>query len=302
MIRGARLEAFLAERRAGINVVRQTWTRDKNIISKEDVAMKQLLLLLLLCVGAAQAQGSRGPEFEVASVRQSSPDAILESFVPTLNVAPGTALRIVNRQLKELIMIAYGIGGRQLAGPAWLIDPPGRAGDIPRFDVVAKVPAEATREQIPVMLQNLLADRFRLRVHREPRQIVVYALEVAKGGLKINPESDGERRASGCGRNMFGDQGVTTAVCQNMTTAQLAQQLQTLAPGYFREGPVVDKTGLTKAYTFTLAWITMQQRDEGEDGPSMFDAVEKLGLHIERQKGMADVLIVDQAERMPADN
>jgi hypothetical protein len=67
----------------------------------------------------------------VATIRQSSPEAILDSFVPTLNVPPGTTSRILNRQLKEIIMIAYAIGGRQLAGPQWLLDPPGRAGIFP---------------------------------------------------------------------------------------------------------------------------------------------------------------------------
>jgi uncharacterized protein (TIGR03435 family) len=259
--------------------------------------LKKLAVVLCFAALAAQAQ-----TFEVATVRQSSPDTILDSFVPTLNVAPGTTLRILNRQLKELIMIAYNIGGRQLAGPQWLIDPPGRPGDIPRFDVVAKVPENAKREEIPIMLQNLLADRFKFRAHHEQRQIVMYSLEVAKGGLKIKPGPEGDKRQAGCARNMFGDNGVTTAVCQNMPPAQLAQQLQTLAPGYFREGPVVDKTGLKDAYDFTLAWITQQQRDAGEDGPSMFDAVEKLGLHVEKQKGNADVLVVEQVEQMPSAN
>ena len=264
--------------------------------------MKRISLIILAGVLGANAQDGRRPEFEVASIRQSPPETLLDSYVPTLNVAPGTTLRIQNRQMKELIMIAYGIGGRQLVGPEWLIDPPGRASDIPRFDIVAKVPADASREQIPAMLQSLLAERFKLRVHREEKQIVIYALGLGKGGLKIKPVPDGEGRQSGCLRNMFGAQGLTTANCQNMTTAQLAQQLQTLAPGYFREGPVVDKTGLTDTYTFTLEWITTQQREAGEDGPSMFDAVDKLGLHVERQRGSAEVLVVDQVEKMPTDN
>jgi uncharacterized protein (TIGR03435 family) len=264
--------------------------------------MRKLLLLVLIGAVAAPAQDSRKPEFEVASVRPSSPDAIQDSYVPTLNVAPGTTLRIANRQLKELIMIAYGVGGRQLAGPGWLMDPPVQAADIPRFDIVAKVPSDASRDQVPLMLQNLLADRFKLRVHREPKSIVIYALSQAKGDLRIKPLPDGEKRQSGCARNMFGDNGVTTAVCQNMTAAQLAQQLQTLAPAYFREGPVVDQTGLTQSFDFTLAWITIQQRDAGQDGPSMFDAVDKLGLHLEKQKRTAEVLVVDQSEKMPTEN
>jgi uncharacterized protein (TIGR03435 family) len=264
--------------------------------------LEKLMAVLCLAALAAQAQIAPRPEFEVAAVRQSSPETILDSFVPTLDVAPGATLRILNRQLKEIIMIAYNIGGRQLAGPPWLIDPPGRAGDIPRFDIVAKVPDNASRSQIPVILQNLLEDRFKFHAHHEQRQIVIYSLEVAKGGLKIQPGPAGDKRQAGCARNMFGENGVTTAVCQNMAPAQLAQQLQTLSPAYFREGPIVDKTGLKDAYDFTLAWITQQQRDQGEDGPSMYEAVEKLGLHIEKQKGSADVLVVDQVEQMPSAN
>ena len=263
---------------------------------------RKLPLLLFLAAVAIPAQDARRAEFEVASVRRSLPDSILDSFVPTLNAAPGTTLRILNRQLKELIMIAYNIGGRQLAGPPWLIDPPGRTGDIPRFDVVAKLPEDTVPDQVPVMLQNLLADRFKLRVHREQREIVIYALELAKTGLKIKPRGAGDEGQSGCARNMFGANGITTAVCRNMTAAQLAQQLQTLSPAYFPDGPVVDKTGLTQTFTFTLEWITQQQRDAGEDGPSMFDAIDKLGLHIERQKGSAGLLVVDQAEQIPSEN
>jgi uncharacterized protein (TIGR03435 family) len=264
--------------------------------------MKRLTAALVFAALPAYPQGPTRPEFEVASVRQSSPDVILESFVPSLNVAPGVILRILNRQLKELIMIAYSVGGRQLAGPKWLTDPPGRAGDIPRFDIVAKVPDDAARGQVPVMLQNLLEDRFKVRVHHEQRQISIYALELAKGGLTVKPVQGGEGRESGCARSMFGANGITTAVCRNMTPAQLALQLPTLSPAYFTEGPVIDKSGLSEVYDFTLEWITQQQRLEGEEGPSMYEAIDKLGLHVQRQKGDADVLVVDEAEAKPAEN
>lgn len=256
---------------------------------------------LALTAIAAPAQEQK-PQFEVATVRRSLPDAILESFVPSLNLAPGTTLRLANRQLREIIMIAYGIGGRQIEGPPWLMNPRGGVADVPRFDIVAKVPGDAKREDVPAMLQNLLADRFKVRVHHEPRQITIYALELGKAGLAIQPAPENSASQSGCKRNLFGENGVTTAVCQNMTAAQLAQQLQTLSPAYFPDGPIVDTTGLTRAYDFTFQWITQQQRMEGQEGPSMLDAMDKLGLHIEKRKGDADVLVVDQAEQMPTEN
>ena len=79
-----------------------------------NINTRSLLAALFLAALAVPGQNAQRPEFEVATIRQSLPDAILDSFVPTLNVAPGTTLRIVNRQLKEVIMIAYHVGGRQL--------------------------------------------------------------------------------------------------------------------------------------------------------------------------------------------
>ena len=134
--------------------------------------MNRLTFALCFSALAAPAQNSPQPEFEVATIRPSSPDAILDSFVPTLDIAPGATLRLANRQLKEIVMIAYNVGGRQIEGPKWLLNPPGAVSSISRFDIVAKVPAGATRDQVPAMLQNLLADRFKLRVHTEQRHSV----------------------------------------------------------------------------------------------------------------------------------
>ena len=248
------------------------------------------------------AQTSRAPEFEVASIRISSADVIRDSYTPTLDVAPGTTLRIANRTLRDIILLAYNIGVRQLVGPSWLVDDPAEPRDILRFDIVAKVPENATKDQIPLMMQTLLADRFKLSIHRDTKPISAYALNVAKGGSKLDLAGEGDGRVPGCRRNLYGTNGVTTAVCQSMTTAQLAQQLQTLAPAYFRDAPVVDHTGLTKTYDFTLEWLTRAQLDAGEQGPSMFDAVSKLGLTLDRQKDSVEVLVVDHCEKTPTEN
>lgn len=266
--------------------------------------MKRFAALVLFFTWSvcSYAQSSRAPEFEVASIRISSADVIRDSYTPTLNVAPGTTLRIVNRSLRDIILLAYNIGVRQLVGPAWLVDDPAEPRDILRFDIVAKVPENATKDQIPLMMQKLLADRFKLSMHRDTKSISAYALNVAKGGLKMDLAGQGDNRVPGCRRNMYGTNGVTTAVCQSMTSAQLAQQLQTLAPAYFRDAPVVDHTGLTKTYDFTLEWLTRAQLDAGEQGPSMFDAVSKVGLTLDRQKDTVEVLVVDYCEKTPTEN
>jgi uncharacterized protein (TIGR03435 family) len=250
----------------------------------------------------AFAQPAAVPEFEVASIRVASTDVIRDSYTPTLNVAPGATLRMTNLRLREIILLAYNIGRRQLVGPGWLIDDPIDPTDFDRFDIVAKVPANATKDQIPLMLQKLVADRFHLAMHKDSKTLSTFALNVAKGGLKMETAAEGDRRVPGCRRNMYGVDGITTAVCQSMTTAQLAQQLQTLAPAYFKDAPVVDRTGLTKTYDFTLGWLTLAQLDAGEQGPSLFDAVGKLGLTLDRQKDTVEVYVVDRCDKLPTEN
>jgi hypothetical protein len=90
------------------------------------------LLLFLTAAATVPTVGSQmaADADQLAQPNASGQDAILDSFVPTLNAIPGGTLRLQNRQLKALIMIAYNIGGKQLAGPPWLIDPPGRPGDV----------------------------------------------------------------------------------------------------------------------------------------------------------------------------
>ena len=266
--------------------------------------MKSVVAVALFLTSAysAFAQTPGAPEFEVASIRVASTDTIRDSYTPTLNVAPGATLRISNLRLRDIILLAYNVGRRQLVGPAWLIDDPVDPTDFDRFDIVAKVPENATKDQIPLMLQKLVADRFHLSMHKDSKTLSTFALTVAKGGLKMEPAAEGDRRVPGCRRNMYGADGVTTAVCQSMTTAQLTQQLQTLAPAYFKDAPVVDRTGLTKAYDFTLGWLTLAQLDAGEQGPSLFDAVGKLGLALDRQKDSVEVYVVDRCDKLPTEN
>ena len=226
-----------------------------------------------------------------------------ESYLPTLDIAPGGRLRIYNRRLDEIIMLAYNVGVRQLSGPRWLTEPTTDPTVVTRYEIVAKVPDDAKKDQIPLMLQSLLEDRFKLQVHRESRNTQAYVLGVAKGGSTLAASVPNEKRTPGCVRVVIGsDQTGASADCYSVTTTQLAQQLQALAPGYFRDGPVVDRTGLTGAYDLHLEWMLQQQLDAGLSGPTMFAAVEKLGLTLEKKREAAEILIVDHCEQTPTEN
>src|SRR5438477_4603623 len=122
------------------------------------------------------AQSAARPEFEVASVKANDPTNAQASYLPTLDVRPGGTLRISNRRLDEIIMLAYGVGGQQLSGPRWLTELTTDPTQVTRFEIIAKVPDDATKDQVPLMLQRLLEDRFKLKVHRESKSTQVYSL------------------------------------------------------------------------------------------------------------------------------
>lgn len=128
-----------------------------------------------------------GPTFEVASVKPSiavtsiTPDMIQSGKIHIGMTVEGSRVEIGLTALSELIRMAYDVKPYQISGPDWMA--------AQRFDIMAKLPAGATKDQVPAMLQALLADRFKMTVHREKKDHPVYALVVAKGGPKLK-ESD----------------------------------------------------------------------------------------------------------------
>lgn len=263
--------------------------------------------MLGLALAAMALHAQPAAEFEVASIRPANPDqGLINATTPSLNVAGDRYLRFGQITLRDLIMLAYGVGARQIEGPGFLNGTPEAPAD--RFDIAAKVPAGATPEQVPLMLRALLAERYHLSLHRESKTIQIYALEAGKGGTKMKESpkegAEGAANEARCTRSFAEREGATlAAVCTRMTAADIAQQVQALAPGYFRDGPVVDLSGLKGVYDFKLEWISAGQANNGSPGPSMLDAVQdQLGLKLERRKQPMEVLIVDKLDRMPTDN
>ena len=138
-----------------------------------------LVLVVATCVQGAADRLT----FEVASVKPSAN----QGMVTKMAGGPGTSdpgrFRATNVELSMLLMRAYGIQYDQLRGPAWM--------DKTQFDVVANVPPGTTAEQFREMLQNLLAERFRMQVHHETRAEAVYELTVAKNGPKLKLAAEG---------------------------------------------------------------------------------------------------------------
>ena len=261
----------------------------------------QLLAAGALVGIALHAQAK--PEFEVATVRPSNPaEDYINASTPSLRVGGDRILSFKQATLRDLIMLAYGVGARQIQGPGFLSGSPQNPAD--HFDVGAKVPEGAKPEQVPLMLQALLAERFHLSLHHENKEMQVYALGMGKGAPKMKVSPEGFEGEAKCERSFSEREDATlAAVCAHMTGADIAQQIQSLAPGYFRDGPVVDAGTLKGVYDFKLEWITNGEANAGAPGPTMISAVEdQLGLKLEKRKQAMDVLVIDKLDRMPTDN
>lgn len=167
----------------------------------------------------------------------------------------------------------------QIAGPDWLSSD--------RFDIVAKMPVNASDDQLALMLQKLLADRFQVVFHREPRTVAAYALVVAKGGPKlkaVDAQPGGILTSSGSGGS---------SLSGKMGVALLAGLLSNMV-----DRPVVDLTEIKGVYDVDQEWS-----DRTDGPPSLFTALEeKLGLHLSNRKTPVDVYIIDHVERAPSEN
>jgi uncharacterized protein (TIGR03435 family) len=260
----------------------------------------------------------------VASVKASGPGSGRHA-----RGGPGTSdpgqYRFDHASLLALISVAYHVDRFQVSSKTSL--------DQDFFDVAAKVPPGATREQFRSMLQNLLAERFHLKLHKESRDFPAFALTVAKGGSKmrasaVNPAAEsatGPFQASAEGfleippgrsgmasrYSLDGGFIVIRVTGQSQTAAILASALQAglqSAPGPDNGTPVVDRTGLNGTYDFHLEYSLELPAVTGADPklppvPDVFAAVTRqLGLQLVRKKLPFDYLVIESFARTPVEN
>ena len=259
--------------------------------------------MALCAIGATAAQNAPDPpKFEAASVKRTD-QCIIDN-----SIGPGTVV-LKGDPLKPILVEAFKVSKDQIAGPSWL--------DEDCFEIFGKMPEGATRDQLPAMLQALLAERFKLAAHKEDRPSQVYALVVDKNGPKFK-ESASSSSFMGAhpGATTFRAGLGASGFKGSMTMATLARHLS--GKGY---GPVQDFTGLTGKYDIDLSWAPDRAFEPlGEfaganaaahpnaDLPpaptaDLFAAIrESLGLRLERRKEPVEVLVIDHIERVPTGN
>lgn len=307
-----------------------------------------LAAAVLACAAPAQ-DAVPLPEFDVASVKPATPPQTGVTYYGGCRTPDPVRFECANTPFRALVMRAYGVDNYRVTGPAWI--------DSERFDVSAKVPEGATREQTNLMLRRLLESRFGLAVHMETRDLQMFALTVGKNGSKLKewkegdtvPPPPGNMAASPADGGTLGvltqqtsatvrqgapsaseaprtppsvvrttmSNGVMGLEATRMTISGLARTLENQLGHH-----VVDETGLTGFYNVNLRFSTEGTAGANrivisgggsrgappadfapEPAPSIFTAVQdQLGLKLEPKKVPTEVVVVDQAAKVPSAN
>ncbi len=202
-----------------------------------------------------------------------------------------------------MIKLAYNVHARQIeGGPAWL--------DSAKYDTVGRpdTPGRPSRDQMKLMIQKLLADRFQLKFHTEKRELPVYAMVVLKTGAKITVSAGDPNAFPGIG--FAQGPGVLSLIGDNTTLDGMANALRS----NILDKPVVNQTGLTGRYDFNLRWTPDAGQwanfgvlapaappADSDAPPDIFAAFQQqLGLKLESTKAAVDVMVIEKIERPSA--
>jgi uncharacterized protein (TIGR03435 family) len=276
---------------------------------------------LLVARGSGLFGQSADPlRFAVASIKRNPTTAQLSMAVPMgVGYRPGGRLSAGNAPLTMLIERAYSVQGfRVVGGPSWI--------NTDGYDIEAKPADNTDQKQMWIMLQTLLADRFKLKMHRETRELSIFDLQVAKGGPQLPPPEGGAcsevltappglgqtRSAPPCGPGLEQAGTGLAMVGIGVSMPAFVKQLSTIMS---RE--VVDKTGFTGRFALHLEFAlddalaglpnpagpdVSGRAADAASKPSIRTALlEQLGLKLEVSKGPVEVLVIDRVER-PTEN
>jgi uncharacterized protein (TIGR03435 family) len=286
--------------------------------------MRAFTGLLLSVAATLFAQSPAKVEFEVASVKpmEATADPSMQAGVHV----DGSQVHLTHMSMKDLVRVAFRVKFYEVAGPEWM------AGE--RYDISAKIPENATREQVPAMLHALLEERFQLKAHRESKEVPVYGLVPVAGGAKLKEVPDDpadepgkafEIKAQGGPGGVsitygpgsyfkFGDNKIEG---RKLNMTNFVDVL-----GRFVDRPVIDMTGLTKRYDLDVqltdndynAMLIRSALAAGVNLPpqalrlldsadgSLGFALKPLGLKLESKKAPMEVVVVDSVLKVPTAN
>jgi len=281
--------------------------------------MTRCVLLVCLLLGVAASAQSPAP-FEIVSVKRSPPEA---RMTRPGSPDPGGRWQALNATLLMIIQRAYpdyASPGLIAGGPGWIREA--------RFDIDARAGRDVPRAEYPAMVRQLLADRFNLKVHTEPRTMDVYALVVARSDGRLGPrlkpasaqclaelEAERQQRAANPGPitvttgQKMPCGGVVGGLVNGITRLNGARPIESLAGGIqaFMDKRVIDRTRLEGMYELDLEFDYSAMRSVADvrpefSGLNIFTAVqEQLGLKLEPSKETLDVLVIDAVD-MPSQN
>lgn len=216
----------------------------------------------------------------------------------SIGILPNGYVRVHNASLRKLIAVAYGLPDSAVTGgPPWV--------DADRFEIVTRL-APSSRDSVLHRLQNVLAERFKLTLRHAPTHDTVYALTAASTGPKFQrARAPGEAscdQVPGVARQLH-------LGCRSYTMSDLATLLPRVAGGYITI-PVVDRTGLDGVYDFQIDWMGRGPHDAAvaraaAGGPkdslalSIFDALARLGLSLDKRDTSTDAIVISSATRLP---
>ena len=228
-------------------------------------------------------------EFDAASIKPNNSG----SGRTSVSMPPIGTYRAENVTLRELIVNAYRLRRFQVeGGPDWL--------DGDHFDITARTGEGAARDQMHVMLQTLLVDRFGLAFHRETRERPIYALMVARDDGVPNPALARSTCPDGCGMDTSATNGFMVVRAKGEPMTRLAEVL-----GNRADRLVLDRTGLTGTYDFELQFMrddALGRNEQPAGATSLFTALrEQLGLKLESARGPVEFLVIDRATRPTPD-
>lgn len=232
------------------------------------------------------------PSWEAATIKPSDPER--QGIGINMN---GRNFSTHNTTLRDLLTFTYGLHPNQIVGaPGWV--------ETDKFDLAARpdMPGMPSDLQIKSMMKKLIAERFKLKVHTEKKELSVFLITVAKGGPKLTKNDSDPKGLPG-----LGFRGLGNLVVRNGNMSDFAQMMQSRV----LDRPVVNQTNLEGRYDFTMQWTPDETQFGGQgaraqaqaaegapQNPDLFTAMQQqLGLKIEATKAPADVFVIDHVEK-----